>query len=668
MNRKDYESLKKEILKHMDLYYNQNAPEISDYEYDRMMQKLKETEREHPDWISQSSPTQIIEGTSKRKAGVNVKHNIPMRSIFDVFTKEDVSVFVRKIQAIYPDATFSVETKIDGLSLTLRYRERNGKLKLVLAETRGDGYSGEDVTANAMVIPDIPKELELPYNYLELRGEVYMSHSSLDRHNKLREEKGLPPAPNARNLASGSLRQLDPSVTQNRKLNFFLFNIQEGPSGLMHRHTKGLDMMQDAGIPCVYHTLCKTEEEVMEAIDNIQSMRATLPYDIDGAVIKLEQIGYRSTFPYGEKYSAGHIAYKYPPEKKTVVMDDIHVDVGRTGKLTFTGIFHDKYTGLPAQLCGTSVSRATLHNMDYITENHIGIGGQYTLIKSGEIIPKLEGCVKDPEEIFKMPERCPVCGEPVVREPDTADVYCINASCPAQLNRTISYFTSRDCMNIMGLGETICEDLISAGYISEIPDIYSLYQHKDSLISEGIIGKVKNTEKILAAIEDSKHQPADRLLTALGIHGVGKSTARSLLDHFPSIPDIASAKKEDLISVPDIGDVIADNIVSFFQDEKNKAMLNSLILSGLTMNKERKAGGNSLSGLTIVVTGTLPTLGRKDAEKLIIENGGKCSGSVSKKTNYVLAGDAAGSKLSKAQQLDIPVISEEDFLAMLKED
>ena len=254
MNRKDYESLKKEILKHMDLYYNQDAPEISDYEYDRMMQKLKETEREHPDWISQSSPTQIIEGTSKRKAGVNVKHNIPMRSIFDVFTKEDVSVFVRKIQAIYPDATFSVETKIDGLSLTLRYRERNGKLKLVLAETRGDGYSGEDVTANAMVIPDIPKELELPYNYLELRGEVYMSHSSLDRHNKLREEKGLPPAPNARNLASGSLRQLDPSVTQNRKLNFFLFNIQEGPSGLMHRHTKGLDMMQDAGIPCVYHT------------------------------------------------------------------------------------------------------------------------------------------------------------------------------------------------------------------------------------------------------------------------------------------------------------------------------------------------------------------------------------------------------------------------------
>ena len=460
----EYTELKKTIDYHMDRYYNQDEPEISDYEYDKLMQRLKDIEAQHPEWITPDSPSQKIGGTVKREAGVKVTHNVPMLSIEDVFTEEAVSEWVDKVQNMHPGCSFSVETKIDGLSMSLRYaREQDGMLHLKLAETRGDGLIGEDVTANALVIDDVKRVIDLPYESLELRGEVYMSRDDFERFNEEQERLEKKTAANPRNLAAGTLRQLDTSVTKSRGLKMFVFNVQSGPDEIMESHGKGMDILKTAGVPVVYHKICNTKEEVLAAIDEIGNMRDELPYDIDGAVVKIDHVAYRQEFPAGSKYSSGHIAYKYPPEEKIVTMDDIIVDVGRTGKLTFTGIFHDPQTGKPARLCGTSVSRATLHNQDYITQMNIGIGGEYKLFKSGEIIPKLNGCVKKPEHVFEAPTLCPVCHEALIREEDTADIRCVNPACPAQLTRTVAYFTSLDCMNIMGLGETLVEALIREG-------------------------------------------------------------------------------------------------------------------------------------------------------------------------------------------------------------
>ena len=401
----EYSELKKTIDYHMDRYYNQDEPEISDYEYDKLMIRLKEIEKEHPEWVTSDSPSQKIGGTVKREAGVKVTHNVPMLSIEDVFSEDAVCAWIDKVHAMHPDCTFSVETKIDGLSMSLRYvKEADGKLHLQLAETRGDGLIGEDVTANARVVGDVLQVIDLPYDSLELRGEVYMSHEDFEKYNEEQERLEKKTAANPRNLAAGTLRQLDTSITKKRGLKMFIFNVQDGPDEIMESHGRGMDILKAAGVPVVYHKICKTKEEVVRAIDEIGRMREELPYDIDGAVVKIDHIAFRQEFPAGSKYSSGHIAYKYPPEEKVIVMDDILVDVGRTGKLTFTGIFHDPETGKPARLCGTSVSRATLHNQDYITQMNVGIGGEYKLFKSGEIIPKLNGCVKAPEHVFEAPK------------------------------------------------------------------------------------------------------------------------------------------------------------------------------------------------------------------------------------------------------------------------
>lgn len=411
MNKNEYDLLCEKIDYHMDRYYNQDSPEISDYEYDQLMIQLKEAEKEHPEWVTPDSPTQKIGGTVKREAGVKVTHDVPMLSIEDVFSKEEVTAWVEKVRSVHADAVFSVETKIDGLSMTLRYeKDSNGKMKLVMAETRGDGLVGEDVTANALVIPDIPKYLDLPYDSLQLRGEVYMSHDDFDRFNEQQEKNGKKTAANPRNLAAGTLRQLDSSITKERGLKMFIFNVQKGPDEMLYSHCDSMETLNSNGIPVVYHRKCSTADEILNAIDDIGNMRGDLEYDIDGAVIKIDQIKYREDFPEGSKYSSGHIAYKYPPEERVVVMDEILVDVGRTGKLTFTGVFHDKETKKAARLCGTNVTRASLHNMDYIKNMHIGIGGSYRLYKSGEIIPKLNGCVDEPPHVFESPQICPVCG------------------------------------------------------------------------------------------------------------------------------------------------------------------------------------------------------------------------------------------------------------------
>ena len=674
MTREEYEELKKVIDYHMKRYYDEDAPEISDYEYDQLMQKLKAAEREHPDWIGPDSPSQKIGGTAlgkpsggKREAGVKVAHDVPMLSIEDVFTKEDVKAWVSKVHELHPDCLFSVEVKVDGLSMSIRYEQKEDeKLHLVLAETRGDGLVGEDVTANARVIPDVQQVLDLPYKSLELRGEVYMAHEDFERFNEEMEEQGRKPAANPRNLAAGTLRQLDPSITKKRGLRMFVFNVQRGPEEIMESHVKALDLLEEKGVSVVCHRSCRTEDEVLSAIDDIGNMRDTLHFDLDGAVVKIDHVAYRNDFPAGSKYSSGHIAYKYPPEERIVVMDRILVDVGRTGKLTFTGEFHDRETGKPARLCGTSVSRATLHNQDYIQDMKIGEGGEYRLFKSGEIIPKLNGCVREPEEIFSAPKVCPVCGQPLVREEDTADIRCINPACPAQVVNSIAYFASRSCMNIMGLGDTLVEALVQKGYLHSYADIYRLKEHRKELIEEGIIGKEKNTDKVLAAIEASKENSPVLLLTGLGIRNCGKAAARELLSHYDSIDALAEAGKEELTQIPDVGETTAACIHDFFAAEENRKILQELRDAGVNLKMEQKeAGSQKLAGLTIVVTGTLPTLGRKEAEELIVSNGGKASGSVSKKTSYVLAGEAAGSKLTKAQQLGIPVISEDEFRAML---
>ncbi len=667
MTREEYDALIGTINYHMNCYYNEDESEISDYEYDQLMIRLKEAEKEHPEWVTTDSPSQKIGGTTKREAGVKVTHDVPMLSIEDVFTKEDVIAWVQKVKAMHPESTFSVETKIDGLSMTLRYeKDENGSLKLTLAETRGDGLVGEDVTANALVIPDVKKALKLPYDSLQLRGEVYMTHSDFEKYNAEQERAGKKLAANPRNLAAGTLRQLDSKVTKERGLKMFVFNIQQGPEELMQSHCKGMDFLAQNGIPTVFHKKCTTADEILQTIDEIAEMRNELEYDIDGAVVKIDQIQYREDFPAGSKYSSGHIAYKYPPEERVVVMDEILVDVGRTGKITYTGAFHDEETGKPARLCGTNVSRATLHNQDYINEMQIGIGGCYRLFKSGEIIPKLNGCVKAPKIVFKTPTRCPVCGSVLINEEDTADIRCVDALCPAQLTRTLSYFCSLDAMNIMGLGDSIINTLIQSGYVKTFADIYKLIDIKDELIEKSVFGHKQGTNRILESIAKSKTNEPTKLLTGLGIRNVGKNTAKSIMKHFYSIQELMGASYEKLTAIDDIGEITALCIRQYFDEPKNQAVIEELASVGVNMEMQQVgSSSDKLAGLTIVVTGTLPTLGRKEVSELIENNGGKCTGSVSKKTDYLVAGEAAGSKLTKAQSLGIPVITEDELLNMI---
>ena len=447
----EYSELKKTIDYHMDRYYNQDEPEISDYEYDKLMIRLKEIEKEHPEWVTSDSPSQKIGGTVKREAGVKVTHNVPMLSIEDVFSEDAVCAWVDKVHAMHPDCTFSVETKIDGLSMSLRYvKEADGKLHLHLAETRGDGLIGEDVTANARVVGDVLQVIDLPYDSLELRGEVYMSHEDFEKYNEEQERLEKKTAANPRNLAAGTLRQLDTSITKKRGLKIFIFNVQDGPDEIMESHGRGMDILKAAGVPVVYHKICKTKEEVVRAIDEIGRMREELPYDIDGAVVKIDHIAFRQEFPAGSKYSSGHIAYKYPPEEKETKLLDIELSVGRTGRITPTAVFE------PVRLCGTSVSRATLHNQDFIDDLDVGIGDTIVVYKSGEIIPKVKEVRKEkrPEgwKHFAIPDVCPVCGAKAEREKDTADIKCTSPNCPAQLERHIINFVGRDAMDIKGFG------------------------------------------------------------------------------------------------------------------------------------------------------------------------------------------------------------------------
>ncbi|MDD6667143.1 MAG: NAD-dependent DNA ligase LigA [Lachnospiraceae bacterium] len=661
--RKEIEDLRKTIEYHNDRYYNQDSPEISDYEYDMMIKHLKELEAAHPEFASADSPTKHVGGTAKREAGVKVRHNVPMLSLDDIFSKEEVTDWVKSMQEKLDHPEFVVEQKIDGLSMTLRYE----KGRLALAETRGDGLNfGEDVTSNALVIPDVQKSLKDAPEYLEIRGEVYMTREAFARVNAEQEDRGQKTFANPRNCAAGTLRQLDASIVKNRGLSMFIFNLQDVRGMSFERHTDFYEYIKKQGVRVIpNYTVCHNAEECWEAIQKIGDSRGNLPYDIDGAVIKLNSYADRQVFGHTDKVSSWAIAYKYPPEEKETVIRDIELTVGRTGRINPTAVFD------PIPLCGTTVSRATLHNQDFIDSMGIGIGDHVTVYKSGEIIPKIRTVLHDKRpagvETFRIPEHCPVCGARTIREPGTANIVCINPSCPAQLVRHIIYFTGRDAMDIHGFGEMAVQKLCDAGYLKDLADIYTLKDHRDAMVRSGLVGKEKNTDKLLAEIEGSKKRDGYQLLAGLGIPNVGKTAARTILDVFGSIPALMDASKEDLLRVPDIGEVTADCIRTYFEEESNRQLIRRFQSYGLNMDRIREeTAGDELSGKTFVITGTLPTLKRTEAADLIQKHGGKVTGSVSKKTDYLLAGEAAGSKLTKAQSLGIPVLSEEDLMKLLQ--
>lgn len=654
--------LRKVIAYHSDRYYNQDNPEISDYEFDMLMKELKHLEKEHPEFKAEDSPTQHVGGTAKRTAGVLVHHNVPMLSLQDVFSKEEVFEFVEQMKEQLTDPQFVVEYKIDGLSMALRYEQGN----LVMALTRGDGVNfGEDVTANAKVIRDVQKKLKSKPEYLEVRGEVYMKNAAFDKVNERQELLGKKPFANPRNCAAGTLRQLDSAVTKERDLSLFVFNIQEVRGIHFETHTQGYEFLKKQGMAVIDdYKICKTAEEVWEAIGAIGENRGNLGYDIDGAVVKINSYADREKLGATSKVPRWAVAYKYPPEEKETKLMDIELSVGRTGRITPTAIFE------PVRLCGTSVSRATLHNQDFIDELDIGIGDTIVVYKSGEIIPKVKEVKKERRpagwQKFVIPDVCPVCGAKTEREGDNADTKCTSPNCPAQLERHIINFVGRDAMDIKGFGTVYIEELVRMGYIKDIADIFVLKRYREELIEQGIIGKEKNTDKLLDTIEKAKENEAYQLLTGFGIPNVGKAAAKSIMKQFKTMENLQNATMDELVSVNDIGEVSAACIRNFFKDKKNQDILKRLDKYGVNMTaREAETISSVLSGKTVVVTGTLPTLGRKEAAELIEKYGGKASGSVSKKTDYLLAGENAGSKLSKAQELGVAVISEEELKQML---
>lgn len=635
--------LRKEIKYHNKKYYDEDAPEISDYEYDKLMRRLKEIEGEYPEFITASSPTQTVGGTAKRTAGKIVAHDVPMLSLQDVFSRAEVENFVCEIISKLGEVEFVVEEKIDGLSLALRYE----KGELVEAITRGDGHLGEDVTENARVISDVVQKLVDAPKYFEVRGEVYMAKEIFDAVNSRQEKLGLKIFANPRNCAAGTLRQLDSRIVAERKLSMFVFNLQKVEGVELASHVDAYNFMARNGIKIIRnYKVCKTFEEVWAAIEEIGSYRADLQYDIDGAVVKVNSYAQREKLGATSKFPRWAVAYKYPPDEKETVLRKIELSVGRTGKITPTAVFD------AVILNGTRVERATLHNQDFIDALDIRIGDTIRVYKSGEIIPKVSGVNLAKRPADSVPYKIP------------AD---FTAETNSILKNHLLNFVGRNAMDIHGLGENAITALVDGGFIKNIADIYKLKNRRQDLIEAKIFGRERATDKVLAAIEESKKNNPAKLLTGLGILGVGSAAARDLVNYFGSIEKIAKASLEELQKVPDIGEVTAKKIFEFFRDKDNLKILSELQNDGLTMELENFAQetDSAIRGKTFVMTGALENYTREAAAKLIDERGGVVKGSVSKATDYVIAGDKAGSKLTKAQQLGIKILSESEFETLI---
>ena len=652
--RQEMQQLQKEVEHHMHLYYDLDAPVLEDFEYDRLIHHLMDLEEQYPEYASPNSPTKRV-GGSAMNTFREVPHKVQMGSLQDVFSLDELRAFDERVRETVPEPTYVVEQKIDGLSVSLEYR--NGEL--AVGSTRGNGLVGENVTENIRTIRSIPLKLPQPLPLLEVRGEVYMPVNSfwrLVREQELREET---PAKNPRNAAAGSLRQKDPKIAAARGLDIFCFNIQQLEGTVCESHEASLELMRSLGFPVspdykVVHTI----EEAIRQIEKIGELRGKLGYQIDGAVIKVDSFADRERLGSTAKYPKWAVAFKYPPEEKETVLRSIALQVGRTGAVTPTAEFD------PIELAGTTVSRATLHNQDFITQLGVNIGDTIVVRKAGDIIPEVIGVRNHPKDkpAYVMPTHCPSCGTLLVRDPEVAAIRCPNISCPAQILRSLIHFCSRSAMDIEGLGEAACELLLQQGLAKTPADLYRLT--KDDLMRlEGF--QTKKAENILAALEKSKQNELGALLFGLGIRNIGEKAAKLLAARFGTLQAVENATHEELLSIEGFGEIMAESVLQYFADDNNRKLCGDLLSLGLRPWVPRQASA-ALAGMTFVVTGTLPGYSRDEIENLIEKNGGKAAGSVSKKTSYVVAGEAAGSKLAKAQSLGVPVLTEQQLLELIE--
>lgn len=651
---KKIEELRKTLRYHSDRYYNDDAPEIEDYEYDMMMRELKELEEKYPEYDAPDSPTKKVGGVADNSFE-SVAHSVRMESLQDAFSKDELREFSNRVEDTVSNVNYVVEPKIDGLSVSLEYRDG----VFLRGSTRGNGDVGEDVSGNLRVIHNIPLKLNKSIPYIEVRGEVYMPKKSFERVVDRQIINGEKPFKNPRNAAAGSLRQKDSSVAASRGLDIFVFNIQQIEGVRLSSHKESLDFIKELGFNTIptYKKVDNIEDAIAE-IDRIGEARGSLEYDIDGAVIKVDDFSQRDILGSTAKYPKWAIAFKYPPEEKQTKLLDIEIAVGRTGVLTPTAILESVH------LAGTTVSRATLHNQDFINEKGIAIGDVVTVRKAGDIIPEVL-CVNEhnSNSVFKFPDVCPSCGEKVYRDEDEAAIRCINPECPAQLLRNLIHFCSRDAMDIEGLGPAIIETFVDEGLIAKTYDIYNLDFNK-ILSLEGF--KETSANNIINSVNNSKNNDLSKLIFALGIRHIGAKAGKLLADYFKDIDLIMNASVDDILQIDGFGKIMAESVVEFFSSDSTKELIAKLKEAGVNMKSTNVVEDTRFSGMTFVLTGTLPTLKRAEASKIIESFGGKTSSSVSKKTTYVLAGEEAGSKLDKANKLGVQIISEEEFKEMIK--
>ena len=651
------EELRQQINYHNMKYYNEDSPEISDYEYDMLLRELEQIEESYPQLKTPDSPTVRVGGEAAEKFSP-VEHIVPMESLHDSFSHDEIRDFDRKVHEIADSPEYVVEPKIDGLSVSAEYR--NGVF--VRGSTRGDGRIGEDITENLRTIRSLPMKLNKPLPYLEVRGEVYMSIESFEKLTAAQEERDEKPFKNPRNAAAGSLRQKDSHITKERALDIFVFNVQQIEGEELNSHVRSLEFLKELGFTVLpFYYKCKSADEVLEKIEDIGMKRGELPFQIDGAVIKVDNFEQRSLLGSTSKFPKWAEAYKYPPEEKETVLLDVEINVGRTGVLTPTAIFE------PITLAGTTVSRATLHNEDFIKEKDIRIGDTVVLRKAGEIIPEVVSVSSHLEgaEPYRMPRICPSCGSPVVCEDGEAALRCTNTDCPAQLMRHMIHFVSRDAMDIEGLGEKVLHMLVDKELISSPLDLYRLTKEDIMTLEKK---KDKSSENLIRAIENSKKNDLYRIVFALGIRHIGQKAAKLLADKFTTLEAISEATEEEISSIEGFGEIMAKSTVSYFALEESKKLVDEIKALGInTKNLSEKTAvseDNPFFGKTFVITGTLPNYKRTEAAEIIESMGGKVSSSVSKKTDFVLAGEEAGSKLTKAQSLGVTIIDEDQFEQM----
>ena len=646
--------LRRIIEKNNRLYYEKDAPELSDFEYDVLSRELKALEAQFPELVTPDSPTQRVGGAPSEKFE-KVEHKVRMESLQDAFSFDELREFDRRVRQVIPEPKYVVEAKIDGLSVSLEYH--NGIL--AVGSTRGDGDVGENVTDNLLAIRDIPARLENAPELLEVRGEVYMPHAAFAKLVEEQELADKTPFKNPRNAAAGSLRQKDSRITASRGLSIFVFNLQQAQPASFATHHETLDYLKGLGFPVSpRYTVFADIESAIAEIEEIGRLRGEFAFDIDGAVIKVDQLDARPLLGSTAKFPRWAIAFKYPPEEKETILRAVDVTVGRTGVLTPTAVFD------PVLLAGTTVSRAILHNEDFIRQLDLRIGDTIKVSKAGDIIPEVVAVTRHAEDapLYRLPEACPSCGEPVHRQEGEAALRCTNPECPAQALRNLIHFASRDAMDIDGLGKAVAAQLVDKGYVGSVADLYTLT--KEQLLTLDKF-KEKSADNLLGAIENSKKAGLARLLFGLGIRNIGDKAAALLARQFGSMNALRTASAEQVAAIEGFGEVMAQSLAEFMAREGTADLLGRLEAAGVDMEDHSAPRGSALAGLTIVVTGTLPTLSRSEAQALITENGGKAAGSVSKKTSYVVAGEAAGSKLDKAMQLGIPVLDEAGFMALL---